>query len=431
MYRKLYRKLLEWKESSDRKPLVLQGARQVGKTYLTNIFGADNYANVVYCNFEREPDLKSFFEDLDPKNILKKLSFYKRKEIIPNQTLIIFDEIQACPEALTSLKYFCEEAREYHIIATGSLLGVSVHRNNASFPVGKCEFLTMHPMDFEEFLFACDKKYLIDEIKKSYELNKALDAPLHKMALELYREYLYVGGMPEVVEEFLKNHNFELVKIKQKAILDSYFDDMGKYNKESEIPKTKLVYKNISTQLAKENHKFTYSKIKSGGRASEFADAIEWLCLAGVASQLFRVEQIKLPLAAYKSLNDFKFFMSDVGLCCASLDVLFEDILFDNPEMNDFKGGLTENYINNQMLVNGLSCFYWTSGSQAEVDFITRLGSNVVPIEVKSSENTRSKSLNVFMTKFNPTHAVRISAKNFGFENNIKSVPLYAAFCIK
>lgn len=431
MYRKIYRKLINWKESPNRKPLILQGARQVGKTYITNCFGTDNYANVVYCNFEKERDLKFFFEDLEPKNILKKLSFFKRKEIIPHKTLIIFDEIQACPEALTSLKYFCEEANEYHIIATGSLLGVSVHRGNSSFPVGKCEFLTMYPMDFEEFLMACDKKYLIDEIKKCYELNKPLDVPLHKMALELYCEFLFVGGLPEVVEEFLKNHNNDLVRIKQQSIIDAYLDDMGKYNKESEIPKTKLVYKNIGTQLAKKNHKFIYSKIKSGGRASEFADAIEWLCLSGIANQLFRVEHIKLPLSAYQSLSDFKFFMSDVGLCCASLNILFEDIYFDNTDLNDFKGGLAENYVNNQLIVNGLSSFYWTSGNQSEVDFITRINSNIIPIEVKAAANTKSKSLSIYMSKFNPEFSIRISAKNFGFENNIKSVPLYAAFCIK
>lgn len=240
-----------------------------------------------------------------------------------------------------------------------------------------------------------------------------------------------VVGMPEVVEEYLKNKNYDLVKIKQQSILDSYFNDMGKYNKESEIPKTKLVYKNISTQLAKENKKFKYSLIKSGGRANEFANAIEWLCLAGVANQLYRLEQIKLPLNSYKSLDDFKFYMNDVGLCSASQDILIDDILFDNPEFNDFKGGLTENYVNNQLIINKHSCFYWTSGNTAEIDFITRLGINIIPIEVKSSDNTRSRSLNEYINKYSPEYSIRISSKNFGFENNIESIPLYAVFCIK
>ena len=430
MERKIYQDLLNWKNSTDRKPLVLQGARQVGKTYIVNLFGDNNYANVVYCNLEKDPNLKDFFTDLSPQNIIKKLSNYKRKEIMPSHTLIIFDEIQACPEALTSLKYFCEEASEYHIIATGSLLGVSVNRQKYSFPVGKVEFLNMYPMDFEEFLLACDNKYLVDEIKNCFINNKPLAQPFHEQALEFYKNYLYVGGMPEVVEEYLKNINYDLVKNKQQSILDSYFNDMGKYNKQTEIPKTRLVYKNISTQLAKENRKYKYTAIKSGGRASEFASAIEWLCLAGVANQLYRLEQIKLPLNAYKSLNDFKFYMNDVGLCSASQNILIDDIIFDNIEFNDFKGGLTENYVNNQLLVNKHTCFYWTSGNSAEIDFITRLDKNIIPIEVKSSDNTKSKSLNEYINKYKPEYSIRISAKNFGFENNIKSVPLYAVFCI-
>ena len=431
MKRKIYDKLVEWKNSKDRKPLILQGARQVGKTYIVNLFGKENYENVVYCNFEKEKGLKDFFSNLEPVNIIKKIGNYKRKEIMMDRTLIIFDEIQACPEALTSLKYFCEEANEYHIISMGSLLGVSVHRQEFSFPVGKVEFLNMYPMDFEEFLMATENDLLIDEIKKCYELDTHLDTLFHEKALELYKKYLYIGGMPEIVEEFLKNDNYDLVKIKQLSILDSYFDDMGKYNKESEIPKTKLVYKNISVQLARENRKFKYSLVKSGGRSKEFENAIEWVCLSGIANQLYRLEQIKLPLNAYKSLNDFKFYMNDVGLCCASQDILAEDIIFDNPDFNYFKGGLTENYVNNQMIVNNNQCYYWTSGNEAEIDFISRIGKNVIPIEVKSNINNKSKSLNEYMKRYNPEYAIRISARNFGFENNIKSVPLYAVFCIK
>lgn len=431
MKRKIIEKLVEWKNSADRKPLVLQGARQIGKTYIVNTFGAEYYSNVLYCNFEKEQGLKDFFSDLNPFNILRKLGAFKRKEVVPGATLIIFDEIQACPEALTSLKYFCEEAREYHIISMGSLLGVSVHRKQYSFPVGKVDFLDMYPMDFEEFLMATDNEFLIDEIKRCYVENLPMDLPFHEQAMELYKTYLFVGGMPEVVEEYVKSGNFELIRIKQLAILSSYFDDMGKYNSESEIPKTKLVYKNISTQLSKENKKFAYSKVKIGGRSSEFEKAIEWLGLAGIACQLYRVEQIKLPLKAYQSLTDFKFYMNDVGLCVASQDLLPQDILFEHPDLNDFKGGLAENYVNTQMVANGLKGYYWTSGNSAEVDFVTRLGGNIIPIEVKSGENTRSRSLNEYMTKFSPEYAIRVSAKNFGFEKNIKSVPLYAVFCIK
>ncbi len=290
----------------------------------------------------------------------------------------------------------------------------------------------MGPLDFEEFLLAQEENYtfLIDEIKKCYNENSPLVKPFHNTSLDLYKNYLFVGGMPEVVEEFVKTKNYELVRIKQYNILQSYFNDMSKYNKATEIPKVKLVYKNITTQLAKENKKFKYSQIKSGGRAREFEDAIEWLCLAGVAKQLYRIEQIKLPLDAFKSLEDFKFYMNDVGLCCANQDVHFEDIFWGTDSF-EFKGGLTENYVFNQLTINNLPTFYWTSKSSAEIDFITRLGEYIIPIEVKSSENNRSKSLSIYMQQFKPNYAIRISAKNFGLENNIKSVPLYAVFCIK
>ncbi len=431
MKRKIYNALLSWKNSSNRKPLVIQGARQVGKTHIVNEF-AKEYINYVYCNLEKEPELQDFFKNLEPKKILQGISVLKRKEIFPEKTLIIFDEVQACPAALTSLKYFNEEANEYHIIATGSLLGVSVNRGNSSFPVGKVDMLTMYPMDFEEFLLAFDDEYvgLIAEIKDSYANDVPLPRPLHEMAMDLYKQYLFVGGMPAAIKEYISSGNKELVRIIQRDIIEAYFNDMGKYNKATEIPKTKLVYENISTQLAKENKKFQYKLLKSGARASMYEDAIKWVCNAGIANQVFRLEQISLPLESNKSTTDFKFYMSDVGLCCASQYVYWEDIVLD---MNDFefRGGLTENYVNNQLVANDMKAYYWTSNSDAEVDFITRIGLNIIPIEVKSSEKVRSRRLNSYMQKYSPKYAIRISAKNFGYENNIKSVPLYAAFCIR
>lgn len=431
MERKIYQKLLEWKNSDFRKPLILQGARQVGKTYIVNLFAGREYVNYVYCNFEKEKDLEDFFNNLNPTNIIHKLENYKRKEILPKNTLIIFDEIQACPKALTSLKYFNEEANEYHIIALGSLLGVSVNRSNFSFPVGKVQFLNMYPMDFEEYLLACNENYLVEQIKESFNKDLPLDNLFHERAIEYYKEYLYVGGMPEVVENYIKNKNVEMVRIAQMSVLEAYQNDMSKYNKQSEIPKTKIVYKNISTQLAKENKKFQYKYVKSRGRASEFEGAIEWLCLSGIASRLYRVEQINLPLNAYRSLTDFKFYMNDVGLCSASQDIHFDDIQRDNILLSNFKGGLTENYVYNQLTSNGLSLYYWTSGNQAEVDFIARIKDDIIPIEVKASDNTRSRSLSVYINKYLPKYSLRLSLKNFGFENGIKSIPLYAIFCIE
>lgn len=291
--------------------------------------------------------------------------------------------------------------------------------------------MTLYPLDFEEYLMARGETELIGLIRESYEKDAPLDSAFHERALDYYKEYLFVGGMPEAVTEFEKNRNPELVRILQQDILDSYLNDMGKYNKQSEIPKTRIVYKNISTQLAKENKKFQYKNIKQGGRASEFEGAIEWLCLAGVASQNYRIEQIRLPLKAYRSLSDFKFYMNDVGLCCASQEIYYEDILRENPLLDNFLGGLTENYVFDQLTVNGLSLFYWTSGSQAEVDFVTRIGEEIVPVEVKARTNNRSRSLSVYVDRYKPRYSIRISQKNFGFENGIRSVPLYAAFCIK
>lgn len=431
MERKIYRHLVNWKNSQDRKPLILQGARQVGKTYIVNYFSGKEYSNSVYCNFEKDKRLNEFFQDLTPSSIIRKISFYKRKEIFEGNTLIIFDEIQACPEALTSLKYFNEEANGYHIIALGSLLGVSVNRGNYSFPVGKVQFMDLYPMDFEEYLMARNEYDLIEMIKDCYANDKPMDTIFHERALDYFKEYLFVGGMPEAVEEYGKSHNYELVRIKQQDILEAYQNDMSKYNKATEIPKTKIVYKSISTQLAKENKKFQYGQIKRGGRASDFENAIEWLCLSGIASQLYRIEQIMLPLDAYRSLSDFKFYMNDVGLCGANQNINIEDILDENPLLDNFKGGLTENFVCNQLIANGLNLYYWTSKSDAEIDFITNLDNDIIPVEVKSTTNNRSKSLKIYIERYKPKYSLRITQKNFGFENNIKSVPLYATFCIE
>lgn len=430
MKRKIIEKLIEWKNSAHRKPLILQGARQVGKTYIVNTFAQKEYANCAYLNFEKDSTLASFFNNLNPKTLIDRLSAYLHVEIIENNTLIIFDEIQVCPPAITSLKYFCEDTPQYHIIALGSLLGVSVNRGENSFPTGKVQFLEMFPLDFEEYLMAINEEFLINEIRNSYVNNIPLPEAFHAKALQYYREYLYVGGMPEVVSTYISTQNYVLVNEKKTDILGSYQNDMGKYNKQSEIPKTRIVYKNISTQLSKPNTKFQYKNIKSGGRANEFETAIEWLCLSGIANQVYRLEQIMLPLNAYRSLSDFKFYMNDTGLCCSAQNVTFQDIVFENPLMANFRGGLTENYVCTQLRAHGFEFFYWTEKNSAEVDFVTRINSDIIPIEVKSANNVHSRSLTYFQKKFSPKYAIRISSHNFGFENNIKSVPLYAVWCI-
>lgn len=430
MKRKIVGKLLEWKQSAERKPLVLQGARQIGKTYIVSYFAGIAYANSVYCNFEKEKNLSSLFKNLSPKSIVLSLAALKRQQILPQETLIIFDEIQYCPEALTSLKYFCEEANEYHVIALGSLLGVSVNRGENSFPVGKVQFMDMYPMDFEEYLMAKEEDLLLEKIKACFRGDLPLEEALHEKSLGLYREYLFIGGLPAVVADYAKNGNAQLASVLQSEILEAYLDDMSKYNKKSDISKTRLVYRNISAQLSKENRKFQYKYIKSGGRAADFEDAIEWICLAGIAKRVFRLERVMLPLQANSSATDFKFYVSDTGLCCRMQDLLIGDILYENALLNDFKGGLTENYVCSQLTANGLKLFYWTSGNQAEVDFVARIGQDIIPIEVKASSHTQSKSLSVYSAAYKPAYCIRISAKNFGFENGIKSVPLYAAFCV-
>lgn len=430
MKRKIYQKLLEWKNSSQRKPLVLMGARQVGKTYLVNLFGKNEYQSVVYCLLEGNEILQNCFDILDSNIIIDKISAVTKKKIIKNETLIILDEIQSCPKALTSLKIFCEQNNDYHIIALGSLLGLATHRDNYSYPVGKVDMMEMFPLDFEEFLMANNENDLLNKIQNSYYENIYLDTTYHNIALDYYKKYLFVGGMPEVVKIYIDENNLELVNIKQQEIIKQYLSDMNKYNSEAEKGKTQLVYNSISRQLAKQNKKFKYSLIKSSARARDYEEAIEWIELAGIANKIYKLEQIKLPLNAYTSLSDFKVYMNDVGLLTAIGNLSFEDIYNENKLLYDYLCGLTENYVYNQLKQNHMELYYWVNGDYAEVDFVTRISQDIVPIEAKSGIHTNSKSLNKYIEAFNPNYAIRISEKNFGFENNIKSVPLYAVFCI-
>lgn len=430
MFRKAYKTLLDWKNSKDRKPLVIMGARQVGKTYLANVFGKNEYQSVIYCMLEGNEELQSCFETLDCSVIIDKISRVKKTKIVKNEMLIILDEIQSCPKALTSLKMFCEQEKDYHIIALGSLLGIATHRDSFSYPVGKVNQMEMFPLDFEEFLLAYEQEELVEKIKKSYREDLYLDETYHNIAIDFYKKYLFVGGMPEIVKSYIDNENEELVTIKQNEIINQYLSDMNKYNTESEKGKTQLIYKNISRQLAKENKKFKYSLIKSSARARDYEESIEWLELAGIVNKINRLEQIKLPLNIYSSISDFKLYMSDVGLLTALGNLRYEDIGSKNELLNDFMGGLVENYVFNQLRYNKLNLYYWVYDNSAEVDFITRIVDDIIPIEVKSGYRTRSKSLNKYIESFNPAYAIRVSEKNFGFENGIKSVPLYAVFCV-
>ena len=431
MYRKIIRFLEAWKESKHRKPLILQGARQVGKTYSILEFGRTCYENVVYFNFETNPKLnKTFEENISPDYLIPILSHIAGQTIIKEKTLIVFDEVQLCERALTSLKYFCEDAPDYHIIVAGSLLGVAVGRERFSFPVGKVDMKTLYPMDMEEFMLALGEDALVRQVKESFQTDTPMPSALHDAAMQLYRQYLVVGGMPECVMQFAQTQDYILVRHTQDTILTSYLNDMSKYNNLNEIKKTRLAYDNITVQLSRKNTRFQYKLIKKGGRASEFENAIEWLCLSGIVSQVYKVEQVRKPLENYRVIDAFKIYVSDLGLLAAKKDLVANDILYMVEDIDDFKGGMAENYVNVQLTINGYNTYYWESERGAEIDFVIQRDGQLIPIEVKSADNTKAKSLKVYMETYQPAYAIKLSAKNFGFRDGKKTVPLYAAFCI-
>ncbi|HPB17211.1 MAG TPA: ATP-binding protein [Clostridia bacterium] len=431
MKRKISQFLIKWKNNPYRKPLILQGARQVGKTYSILEFGRNNYENVAYFNFETNPSIgKTFEESLEPGYLIPILSRIANQTIVREKTLIFFDEVQLCERAITSLKYFCENAPEYHVIVAGSLLGLAVGREKYSFPVGKVDMKTLYPMDFEEFLLALNEESLVTQIQNCFNNNTQMPQAVHEAAMNYYRQFLVVGGMPDCVDKFVETKDYILIRHTQKTILASYLNDMSKYNRENEIKKTRLVYDNITVQLSKKNTRFQYKLIKKGGRASEFENAIEWLTLSGIATRIYQVEQAVKPLENYRNIDSFKTYVSDVGLLCAKKDVVAEDVLYLSEELNDFKGGMTENYVCCQLIANGYTCYYWLSSRGAEVDFIIQRAGKIIPVEVKSAENTKAKSLSVYIETYKPEYSIKISGKNFGFENGIKTIPLYATFCL-
>lgn len=430
MERKIEKRLLIWKKSANRLPLLLQGARQVGKTYSLLHFGRLQYKNVAYFNFESSRELHRIFDrDLSPLRILRELSSFTSSPLIPGDTLIVFDEIQACERALTSLKYFAEEAPQYHLASAGSLLGVSINRMNHSFPVGKAELLNMYPMDFEEYLQANGKEQAISQISSCYQSNESCS--LHETFMDEYRKFLGVGGMPQVVKEFIATGDYNYVMALQKNIIDSYVADMAKYAGSAETVRILATFNSIPAQLARENRKFQYKIIKTGARALHYESAIDWLSASAVTIKCIKVTEGHAPLTAFAESGSFKIYMSDTGLLCSRYGFSPDLLHYDSAGWHSIKGPLTENYVANALIGNGYSPFYWESQGKAELDFVIQnQAGEVIPIEVKSSDNVRSKSLQLFISRYHPIWSLRISAKNFGFENNIKSIPLYAAFCI-
>jgi predicted AAA+ superfamily ATPase len=431
MKRKISDALVAWKNDKKRKPLIVNGTRQVGKTYILEQFGKEHFENVIYLNMDIERNFGDFLKtELSPKKIIQFLEAAKGQAITAEKTLIFFDEIQACERALTALKYFCEQTPEYHIVAAGSLLGVAINRQKYSFPVGKVDQMNMFPLDFEEFLWAMNREKLAEEIKTHYAENTPISQALHDVAMELYRTYLITGGMPAVLVEFIETNSFVKIQSIQNNILNEYIADMAKYADSATSVKIRACYNSIPAQLAKENAKFQYKVVQRGGTATIFGEAIEWLVYAGITLKCQRIEHGFIPINAYVDLPNFKLYMGDIGLLTLRSEIPLQTILSPVEMDHTFLGAMTENYVGQAFSTKGYNLLYWQSDGKAEVDFVLQIDGNVVPIEVKKGHRTRARSLGVFVEKYKSPYAIRISKKNFGFENGIKSVPLYAVFCI-
>ncbi len=429
MKRNKMENLISWNEKKDKKPLLLLGARQVGKTYLIKEFAKNNFKSFLYINFETNPKYKEIFEkSLAPNEIIMSLEILTEIEI-KNETLLIFDEIQECPKAITSLKYFQEDGFT-NIIAAGSFLGVSLNKNKISFPVGKVSFEYLHPFSFDEFLRGINQDKSLDLIKESFNNNEAISKAIHDHLLDLYNKYLYIGGMPEAVMNF-KNNNLNITKFNRKIqteIITSYENDMSKYTTKSETIKLKAIYQSIPTQLTGDNRKFKYSVIEKGKQAKNFTTTLEWIFSSQIVLECQTIKKCEHPLSAYIEPKTFKVYMNDIGLLNNLANIPAKALILNHK--NIFKGAITENYVAQQLKTNGHHLYCWKNKTN-EVDFITIINEEIIPIEVKANSNTKSKSLNKYYEEYNPSYMIRISSKNFGFENNIKSIPLYAVYLIK
>ena len=426
MKRAIYHQLIQWKENSKRKPLIVQGARQVGKTYSITEFGKAEYANFYYFNFEQDKKLKSLFEkSLNPEVIIHTIGLYIGKIIIPEDTLLFFDEIQAAPEALKSMKYFLEQAPDYHIIAAGSLLGVSVGKET-SFPVGKVNFLTLLPMSFSEFLVASGEVLLNEELKNTTHA-LPFEGLIHDKLLELLKMYLFLGGMPEVIQDYIENKDIVAVRVIQNEILEAYKRDFSKYSGKAQVIRISEFWNSIPAQLAKENKKFKYKDIRKGARSAMFEQTIEWLRKAGLINIAYNITTPKNPLSVYADYSKFKVYLHDVGLLAAMLNIPSGLIISPTELFRGFNGAFIENFVAQELLFYKQNkLFYWTSRSDAEVDFIIESIKNIYPVEVKSGTSRNLKSLKSYSDKYNPEKVFRLSPRNLIQSDKFINVPLYA-----
>ncbi len=430
MKRTLYKNFLLWKNSSNRKPLLLQGARQVGKTYLVNEFGNNEYSNFIYLNFEQDPDLRTLFSgNLNPQNIINNIGLYISKKINSEDTLIFFDEIQVAPDVLTSLKYFYEKAPDYHIIAAGSLLGISVGKQS-SFPVGKVNFMCMYPMTLTEYLTASGDGLLVNELINT-QMVEALPKVLHEKLLNKLKIYLYLGGMPEVLQDYLDKEDISSARKIQIEILEAYQRDFSKYTEKSQAIKTSELWQSIPYQLAKENKKFKYGDVRKRARAATFEQTIEWLKNAGLINVAHQIIVPKLPLSGYVDYSKFKVYLLDSGLLGAMLNLSSDIILQPTGLFSEYNGAFIENFVAMELIASGINnLFYWTSKSDAEVDFVIQSGNEIYPIEVKSGVSRNLKSIRSYAQKFKPEYIFRTSARNFIKDKDFINIPLYAAFLL-
>lgn len=425
MKRKAIEHLYKWKASTERKPLILQGARQVGKTWLMKEFAREAYKKCAYINFEDNEMLRQLFEhDFDIKRIIAGIQWTTGININPDDTLIIFDEIQEAPRGITSLKYFQEKAPQYHVIAAGSLLGIAMHQND-SFPVGKVDFMNLYPLSFFEFLDAVGEHRMVELLMTQ---DWSMITMFRTKYEERLRQYYFVGGMPAAVSAFASGENLEKVRTLQNSILESYERDFSKHAPAIEVPRIRMVWHSVPAQLSKENRKFIYGVVKEGARAKDFELAIEWLKDAGLIYKVNRCKKGLLPLAAYEDFSAFKIFMSDVGLMGAMSKLPPQSLLAGNSLFSDFKGALTEQYVMQQLKTNdSLSIYYWSAdSSRGEIDFLLQQDSNIIPVEVKAEENLQAKSLRTFVERNPNLHGIRLSMSPYRGQEWLTNYPLYA-----
>ena len=425
MYRIAIEKLLKWKQSKRRKPLIIEGARQVGKTWLMKEFGRQAYADTVYINFDSNSRMAELFaSDLDTDRLIMGLELYVGHKIDPNRSLLIFDEVQEVPRALASLKYFYENAPQYHIVCAGSLLGIALHQGT-SFPVGKVDFLKLYPLSFKEFLIATDKARFAELLDKQ---DFDMVTNFKQMYIDAMKHYYYVGGMPEAVQSFAEDKDFNEVREIQKRILVAYEQDFSKHAPNEIVPRLRMLWNSIPSQLAKENKKFIYGLVREGARAKEYETAIMWLSDCGLVHKVSRVNAARVPLRAYEDLKAFKLFVVDVGLLGCMTGLRQRTLLDGNDLFVEFKGALTEQYVCQQLkTIEGLDVYYYTNDrGSCEVDFVVDTGDRIVPVEVKAEVNLKAKSLKTYKEKFSPKVSVRTSMSDYKKEEWLVNLPLYA-----